>query len=115
MSNISPYVLQKSFRQNKLDLFDETDGLIDHIEIAESKVENSQGRKFAKDNSGKFYTPEEIGIPLVEDVLKSTKLNSVIKTVSIIDPFCGDGRLLEWLIQRISNSNIEIKVNFLGL
>lgn len=50
---------------------------------------------------GKFYTHELIGKHLA-DVITAVYLGGQCPgTVSIIDPFCGDGRLLVWLLDAL--------------
>ncbi len=96
-------------RQGRLGLFDEN-SLIEHVEIAEKVSEKLSGKHIAQKNSGKFYTPEEIALPLIDQVLKASNLNSRAGVVSIIDPFCGDGRLLAWMLPKINNKNINLEI-----
>ncbi len=48
--------------------------------------------------TGKFYTPQFIGERLVDSVLTIATRVETQGELSIIDPFCGDGRLITWLI-----------------
>lgn len=57
--------------------------------------------------TGSFFTHEEIGrfinsqlIPLLKAVKR--------KTISVIDPFAGDGRLVCWLIESAHHAGIEV-------
>lgn len=97
-------------KQGRLGLFDEN-SLIEHVEIAEKVSEKLSGKHIAQKNSGKFYTPKEIALPLIDQVIKASNLNTRTGIVSIIDPFCGDGRLLSWLLSRVSNKNINLEVH----
>lgn len=100
----------KLIRQGRFNLFNE-DSLITHVEIAEKISEKLSGKNIAQQASGKFYTPPEIALPLIDQVLKITNLNNRGGSVSIIDPFCGDGRLLTWLLQKINNKNINLEIH----
>lgn len=107
---MSVNTIKNTFRQGRLGLFHE-DGLINHVEIAEKISQQLQGKNLAQKNSGKFYTPQEIALPLIDQIIEAADLNKRKGTVSIIDPFCGDGRLLKWLIQKINNKNITLEVH----
>ena len=50
--------------------------------------------------TGKFYTPKFIGERLVDSVLTLASRTEYSGEISIIDPFCGDGRLIVWLLER---------------
>ena len=45
--------------------------------------------------SGQYFTPEVVGRKLAQDVLRvfSKNRNSML-SVNVVDPFCGDGRLV---------------------
>jgi Alw26I/Eco31I/Esp3I family type II restriction m6 adenine DNA methyltransferase len=51
--------------------------------------------------AGRFYTPEAIGRPLVTEAVQRL-LRSRPSELNIIDPFCGDGRLLVWTLQALN-------------
>lgn len=53
-------------------------------------------------STGKFYTPKFIGERLVDSVLTVTSRIEQTGELSVIDPFCGDGRLIVWLLERAS-------------
>ncbi len=53
---------------------------------------------FIKRASGRYYTGEIVGRRLAEVVAKALAANSKTSCLKIIDPFGGDGRLVEWLI-----------------
>lgn len=52
---------------------------------------------------GQFLTPERIYSPMVQEVT-STLRYADNRTIRIIDPFCGDGRLIAALIRSIGSS-----------
>jgi Alw26I/Eco31I/Esp3I family type II restriction m6 adenine DNA methyltransferase len=81
---------------------------LNHLEIAKNNIDQNK-KSLIKKNTGKFYTPPEIGKPLIDSVLEYFSFSNK-NTVSIIDPFCGDGRLVVWLLEAIKNKNID-KIN----
>jgi Alw26I/Eco31I/Esp3I family type II restriction m6 adenine DNA methyltransferase len=50
--------------------------------------------------TGSFYTHELIGQHLIQAVLKDFAFPTSL--VKLIDPFCGDGRLVCWLLEAVS-------------
>lgn len=78
---------------------------IDHLEIAKSNFDQNK-KSLIKKSTGKFYTPPEIGKPLIDSVLKYASLLNK-KSLSVIDPFCGDGRLIVWLLEAIKSNEFE--------
>src|SRR3989344_3212219 len=100
----------KFLRQANLGLFDHN-SLVRHLEIAEEYSGDTSRKSLSQKNTGKFYTPPEIALPLIEQVLKILNLNTKNGMVSIIDPFCGDGRLLRWLIAKIDNHNLALDIH----
>ncbi len=95
-------------RQATLGFFEET-GLIDHVELAEEFSTEVDGKNLAKKNSGS-YTPEEIALPLIQQVLDAVKLKGRKGKVRIIDPFCGDGRLIKWMIPYLKNLKCSFEI-----
>lgn len=80
-----------------------------HVEITKTSFDQRK-KSLNKKTTGKFYTPPEIGLPLVEALAKYI-LNLDKQKVSIIDPFCGDGRLVVWLIEKIASPNLHLDVS----
>lgn len=97
-------------RQGNLGLFSSQRG-IDHVDLAELFSLNTEGKNLAKKNSGKFYTREVVAIPLIQKALASVRFDAH-KTIKIVDPFCGDGRLLSWMLSRLNNTKAEIELHF---
>ena len=54
---------------------------------------------------GSFYTPREVAIPLINDMINQIDLHQNNEKITVCDPFCGDGRLLRWI-------GIELKDRF---
>ena len=78
---------------------------MNHLEILQSIPATQVGS--GRDNllvktTGKFYTPRFIGERLVDTVLTLSSCLQGDREISIIDPFCGDGRLITWLLERAS-------------
>lgn len=65
--------------------------------------------------TGKFYTPHIIVSNLVADVVSNLRLASK-REVSVVDPFCGDGRLIVALLRELSlkseNKGILWKISY---
>lgn len=93
-------------RQLTLNYFEEQyPASLGHLEIA--KINNDHHKKsLINKSTGKFYTPFQIGKPLTESVLKYLSLPSKT-SFSVIDPFCGDGRLIVWFLELIKDKNIK--------
>ncbi|MEK2600044.1 Alw26I/Eco31I/Esp3I family type II restriction adenine-specific DNA-methyltransferase [Burkholderia arboris] len=77
------------------------------------KLRRNQGVTLAQKSllaraTGRFYTPEVIGHFLAEKVLPLVR-QLPEQTVSVIDPFSGDGRLVWWLIQQAEELGIRRK------
>lgn len=74
-----------------------------HLEILRStpvaQVGTGRNNLLIK-TTGKFYTPKFIGERLVDNVLTVASRIEQTGELSIIDPFCGDGRLITWLLER---------------
>lgn len=98
------------YRQNTLPLFEEN-GLIDHVEIAEEFSTQSNGKNLATKNSGKFYTPEMIALPLIQQLVTVIKSSNKKGKIRIIDPFCGDGRLIKWTIPYLRDLENDFEIH----
>ena len=53
--------------------------------------------------TGAFYTPEAVGRLLVRDLVQVLP-ESTQRTLRIVDPFAGDGRLLRWFIDAFNQT-----------
>jgi Alw26I/Eco31I/Esp3I family type II restriction m6 adenine DNA methyltransferase len=53
--------------------------------------------------TGRFYTHELVGKHLVNSLLSAFSFNNA-SSINIIDPFCGDGRLLCWLLEGVAEN-----------
>jgi Alw26I/Eco31I/Esp3I family type II restriction m6 adenine DNA methyltransferase len=91
-------------RQNSLD-FSRSE-VINHVELAETTAP-TQGKNLAQKNSGKFYTPDAVGNELVRQALAARRFKSG-EQIRIIDPFCGDGRLILRLLPSLVGLRGEI-------
>jgi len=75
-----------------------------HLEIAKNG-NDTRKKKLSDKILGKFYTPNVMGRSLVDGILNNFKHSS--GKISIIDPFCGDGRLIVWLLEKIETTNFD--------
>jgi len=78
---------------------------VNHLEILQSTptAQIGTGREnLLIKTTGKFYTPKFIGERLVDAVLTVASRTEDSGELSVIDPFCGDGRLIAWLLERTS-------------
>ena len=77
---------------------------MEHLKIL-NKKNNGHGNKGPKSlisrATGRFYTHELVGRHLINSLLSVHVINDV-SPINIIDPFCGDGRLIVWLIEGIA-------------
>lgn len=75
---------------------------MNHLEILQytpaAQVGDGRNNLLIK-TTGKFYTPQFIGERLVDSVLTVATRIERKGELSVIDPFCGDGRLITWLIE----------------
>ena len=82
---------------------------LDSLPSTQSQVVN--GKSLLARATGRFYTPNEVGVRLARYVARNL---SAARTLRIADPFCGDGRLLKWLMEALlecgypTKSRIEI-------
>ena len=51
---------------------------------------------------GKYYTEVSIAENMIKDLLIKYKLPDNITTIRVIDPFCGDGRLITILLSQVA-------------
>ena len=56
---------------------------------------------------GAYFTPEEIGRGLARKILEH--VNVSLSTIRVIDPFGGDGRLVEWLLAEAATMGLSPK------
>ena len=71
-----------------------------------SSIQNNDAPKSLHDKAtGRFYTPETIGRPLAREVTKHITKGDA--PLVVIDPFCGDGRLVAWLLEEAVRAGIR--------
>lgn len=64
---------------------------------------DSQGRSLYDRAAGRFYTPPLIGQRLARAALRASTTTG--QPIKVVDPFCGDGRLISWLLQSHAESS----------
>lgn len=74
---------------------------MEHLDVIRSSRNQTGGVSVLQTKaSGEYFTPETVGRRLVQDVLRVFKKQAVT-AVNVVDPFCGDGRLLIWLLEEM--------------
>lgn len=68
----------------------------------EKSFSGPEGKELHLRATGKFYTPDVIADELIDQIVSLLDFDAQKKTLKIIDPFCGDGRLVVRLIQRLA-------------
>ena len=71
------------------------------------------GKNLLIRTTGRFYTPETIGKRLTTSAVALMKGNLGAE-FSIIDPFCGDGRLLVWTLEEMNRIGFRGSVRVVG-
>ena len=66
-----------------------------HLTFLAGNRASSNGKDPIRRATGRFYTPELIGRHLARRVAGHLPQG---RNILLIDPFCGDGRLIEWLL-----------------
>lgn len=67
-------------------------------------VDYKIGKNLEQRLTGRFYTHERIGRSMAKDIARRLVIEYGRK-LKIIDPFCGDGRLICWLIEELHNAD----------
>lgn len=71
----------------------------------------TEKKAFLKKAAGRFFTGELIGMRLARVLAKQYhSQNKLTTTLSVIDPFSGDGRLVEWLLRAWHDLNFPPQI-----
>jgi len=76
-----------------------------HVRILqenEDHLARQQPKNLARRATGRFYTHEIIGKHLIAAILAVFR-PSTGSLIRVVDPFCGDGRLIQWLVDEIAS------------
>ncbi len=77
---------------------------MEHIQFINNKTDNSLSDSLVKKLSGEYYTHKAIAINGIDALLNKIGQDKInIKSINVIDPFAGDGRLVCWLIEEWIN------------
>ena len=80
---------------------------MEHIKfLQKNELQENEAKNLASRAMGRFYTHELIGKRLVRTLLKAYQFNGYTK-IKLADPFCGDGRLICWLLEEINSYKIQ--------
>src|SRR5688572_18115229 len=73
-----------------------------HLEALGRSRPETGGKTLQVRAAGRFYTPEAVGRRLADDLASALNPQTRGTVLRILDPFGGDGRLLEWLLDALS-------------
>jgi Alw26I/Eco31I/Esp3I family type II restriction m6 adenine DNA methyltransferase len=74
---------------------------MEHLSVIRQSKNYEKGAALLQTKaSGEYFTPEIVGRRLAQDVLSMFK-KDLCSSLRVIDPFCGDGRLLVWLLEEM--------------
>lgn len=76
---------------------------LDHVSLIDGHVIDFGEKSLLQRATGRFYTHELIGRQLARAIVTHTRVLDA-DDLHVIDPFCGDGRLVEWLLEEASPS-----------
>lgn len=91
---------------------------MNHLAIlqAEAKSAHADLESSLRKATGRYYTHPAIGARLVDSVWKEIKDQCPPESrVRIVDPFAGDGRLVNWLIERSNRADLRWDVHLWDL
>lgn len=69
------------------------------LDFITEKSNQNKKLEWLQKSKGQFYTHKFIGEKLANNLVSNLKVNNSKETITIIDPFCGDGRLICNLLQ----------------
>lgn len=64
------------------------------------------GKTFSERLTGSFYTPDSLATDLADQMVREFKRSKAGQVISIVDPFCGDGRLVAALLLRAADETL---------
>lgn len=74
---------------------------LDYVRIA-GLADPSQRKSLESRVTGRFFTPPEIGCPLADRLASLCGRFKERTSIKLVDPFCGDGRLIRWFLLSIA-------------
>jgi Alw26I/Eco31I/Esp3I family type II restriction m6 adenine DNA methyltransferase len=78
-----------------------------HLALIERAADPAtfNGKSFQQRAAGRFYTHELIGMALARHVADAIPADA--RSVSVLDPFAGDARLITWLLPMLASRGVE--------
>jgi Alw26I/Eco31I/Esp3I family type II restriction m6 adenine DNA methyltransferase len=61
------------------------------------------GKTLAERITGRFYTPDTVAADLANEMVKAFAVSKAAPVLDVVDPFCGDGRLVAALLRRAAD------------
>ncbi|MCR6790480.1 Alw26I/Eco31I/Esp3I family type II restriction adenine-specific DNA-methyltransferase [Bacillus paranthracis] len=89
-------------KERIINLYDKTNEANALLDFVIDKSKNSKSLSWQKKSKGQFYTHEFIAEKLIRDMIKRLENMEHKNNISVIDPFCGDGRLIQIFLKEIS-------------
>lgn len=102
--------------QLALELGSRDDRALPHVQLVQSLPSSAaNGKSMVQRATGRFYTHELIGRYLARELAEALSEDSRSGPKSVADPFCGDGRLIGWLLEETQNQSAAREVWFVDV
>jgi Alw26I/Eco31I/Esp3I family type II restriction m6 adenine DNA methyltransferase len=83
---------------------------MDHVAVLNGHGALPQnGKSLLRRATGQFYTHELIGRHLARGIVAQLPELEARREIRIIDPFCGDGRLIVWFLEEASRAGVTTR------
>lgn len=83
---------------------------LDYIRIAKFAEKRGPSDKSLESRvTGKFFTPVEIGHSLAATLASLLQPPNDSGPIRVVDPFCGDGRLIEWFLLSVAEHRTDLR------
>ncbi len=95
-----------------VNLYDKTNEANALLDFIIDKSQTNKSISWQKKSKGQFYTHNLIGEKLILDLINHLEGFENKKNISIIDPFCGDGRLIKSFLKEVCKLDKFKKTQF---